>query len=454
MPERLKENGYLFGYLFKRLRNWKVALTLTLVIAFANLPLAYMAYRLFYVEPYIASLPEAVRLIANYEPFFSTWYGGSTIGIWLALIVLWAYHMHAKRKVATKPQKVAKALFIGVLCLLLGISILHLQLARCEWNVYRQVDVLMIGDEEFRAQPSWITNAENVLQDVSDDRFDQSHINFYARGWLAWDSSDGVTDSYDLMQEALAESGLPRKKVGFSDWGFIAGSEWIDGDGVKWWIDLLLIFSGQEIDMKGLSPPMCNMTIIHHDHVNLHFLTHELGHQYYLQHCGDPWCVMNVDWQFGDNFCSNCRNALNANRDKWLTDPEVFFGLYYFDKDGKIPDYYWEKQPGYFVLRFDGKTLAIPTRNTWWGWGNWMRIRCGTTVNIQIVPNAGFAYNNTYTFNYPPIIVSDPENPPSPLQIFDAIMFDFYLNDTWTFEASFYEVESSHCSGGQIPKKI
>ena len=85
--------------LMKRLKKeWKVALILSVIIAVVNLPLQYLAYRFFYVEPYIASLPETIRPIANYEPFFSTWYGASTIIVWVALIGLWLGHLGFKRK--------------------------------------------------------------------------------------------------------------------------------------------------------------------------------------------------------------------------------------------------------------------------------------------------------------------------------------------------------------------
>jgi len=406
--------------LFKKVRNWKIALTLTLIIAVANLPLQYLAYRFFYVEPYLASLPEAIRAIADYEPFFSTWYGGATIGVWLALIALWAWHLHAKRKVTVNSKKLSTALVVGFLCFILGLTLFHLQLARCEWNTYRQVDVLMIGDEEFRAQSSWVTNAENVLESVSDNRFDQSHINFYARGWLAWDSLDGRTDIYDLMQEALAESGMPRQQVeivpGFWDWGFISGSEWTDADGVKWWIDLLLIFTGQNADMKGLSPPMCNTTIIHHDHVNLHTLTHELGHQYYLQHCGDPWCVMNVDWQFGDNFCSGCRAALTSHNSKWLTDPEIFVGC--DDEKGEIV----KPGAGFFDYGF-----------LWW----LARVKCGTTLTIRAEAKEGWYFDHYYGINAPFIFTQDPDDPPPPSFTEYAQEFDFTFSDTWTITAWF-----------------
>lgn len=188
-------------------------------------------------------------------------------------------------------------------------------------NPYNIVDVLLIGDEEFRAHPDWMDNAENVLQDLNDNRFAASDIRFYARGWLAWDSLDSRTDCYDLMQDALEESGLPREQVeilpGFWDWGFISGSAWVDSNGLVWYVDLLLIFTGQNMNIKGFSLPMCNTTIIRHDEVNLHVVTHELGHQYYLDHCGDWWCVMNDAMQWGDDFCNDCRNDLTNNNDKW-----------------------------------------------------------------------------------------------------------------------------------------
>lgn len=89
-------------------KNWKVALALTVIIAVANLPLQYLAYRFFYVEPYIASLPEALRPIANYEPFFRTWYGASTIIVWAALIVLWLGHLGFKHKMTVKRKEKKK----------------------------------------------------------------------------------------------------------------------------------------------------------------------------------------------------------------------------------------------------------------------------------------------------------------------------------------------------------
>ena len=65
--------------MFEKLKNWKVALALTVIMAIANLPLQYLAYRVLYVEPFVASQPEAIRSIVNPEPFFHTWYGALAI---------------------------------------------------------------------------------------------------------------------------------------------------------------------------------------------------------------------------------------------------------------------------------------------------------------------------------------------------------------------------------------
>lgn len=78
----------------KRLKkNWKATLALTVIIAIANLPLQYLAYRVLYVEPLLRSEPAYLRPFIEYEPFFRTWYGGSTIIVWAVLIVSWIWHL-------------------------------------------------------------------------------------------------------------------------------------------------------------------------------------------------------------------------------------------------------------------------------------------------------------------------------------------------------------------------
>jgi len=440
------------------------ALIMSVIIDIAILPLIYWFYNEFYVKPFVQTHLSTM----NYQPFFATGYGIFVIAMWIVVSVPWIVFGLLKliqwSRLGKKKSKVKRSLIAALLALIIFSTIVlycfKIPEVKARWNTWDEVDVLCLADEEFMAHPDWVTNAENVLQSVNDERFADSKIAFYIRGWQNWDSNDGCDGIYNLYQEGIHECGLPIQWTqpdpihvpGLWGWGFISGSEWVDAESVTWWIDCLLIFTGQQCDTNpALGTPWCNAVIFRYDAVDFRRMTHELGHQYYLEHCGDAWCVMNVAWQFGDNFCSNCRAKLNANRDKWMTDPEVFFGLYYKDKEGKIPDYYWEKEPGDFILDYDGKILVLPNRKTFWGWGNWMRIRCGTLVTLHIVPNPGFAYNYTYVGNHQPIFVQNPDEPSPPSILFYTPTFNFCMNDTWTFAALFYETENCDSFGGRIP---
>ncbi len=412
------------------MKNLKWLALISVVVAVAIWPVTYAIYREFYVKPFLQSAPPYLRPYIDYQPFFSTWYGMFTLAVWVCIVSSWIaigfqkiirWYRLCKQKSKVK-QNIIGVLLAIVLLLTVAFYCLNISKVEARWNVYNEVDVLMIGDEEFRAHSDWMENAENVLQDVSDNRFEESHILFYTRGWLDWDSLDSQTCTYSLMQEALAESGLPRQQVeivpGSQDWGFISGGEWTDKEGVVWWIDLLIIFTGQDCNMRGFSPPMFNMTILRYDSVDLHIMTHELGHQYYLLHCSDPWCAMNVDWQFGDNFCADCRAQLNAKKDKWLTDPTV-----------------------YFISHIDKGQFVSPVNYTDFIWGKWAiyfaRRRCGTTVTVRAEPLEGWILEHYYARNTPWTYTQDPEAPPPPsFNVYES-EFEFTLNDTWTIYALF-----------------
>ena len=426
----------------RRDMNRKIALLITIIVAVGVLPLSFAGYKELYVRPFLESQPAHLRPYIDYKPFFSTGYGVATVVTWLVLIFLWGFEVvrFLKRKLNEKELKntICVVAIATVLILALTVSLFRINFVQAKWNVYNEVDVLCIADEEFRANPNWITNAENVLQDVSDNRFEESYIRFYLRGWLEWDSLDSRTDTYDLMQVALAESGLPRQQVeilpDFWDWGFISGSEWVDGDGVTWWIDLLLIFTGQDCDMRGLSIPMCNMTIIRYNEVNLHVMTHELGHQYYLEHCDNPFCVMNVDWQLGDNFCESCRAKLNNNKDKWMTDPEVYYAVYYQKDDGTVEF----EEPGCFTAYFNGENHTLPNHETFFGYGGMFRVRCGIEITFYVTEYESYFLNITTALNAPPIFTQDPDDPPPKhINFGRAYSFSFIMNDTWTFAGWF-----------------
>jgi len=413
------------------------------VVAVAVLPLMFTAYMEFYVKPYVQSKPEWMRAYVNYEPFLGTVYGLATIAVWVFIgdITLLAYLRRLKK------ERVLVAVLLALL-FIAGFSGIGAVEARC--NTWNFVDVLCLGDEEFMARSDWVEKVEVFLSRVNEERFTDSKIMFFIRGWLEWDSDDSCTVIYELMQEAIVESGMPRREVevlpGLRAWAFISGSEWVDSDGVVWWIDELLIFTGQGCDMKALGPEPLNVAIFRWDGVDFRIMTHEFGHEYCLPHCGDAWCVMNVDWQFGDNFCANCRAKLDMSRDKWMTDPEIFFGLYLGPRLGEE---YWKKEPGSFTLSYEGKTVTVPNAKTFWGWGNMMRFRCLTIVKVQIRPSVGFGFNYCYVGNHQPIFTQDPGAPSPPSLVFYTATFSFCLNDTWTFAAFLY-YDPCSSSGGRF----
>lgn len=63
-----------------------------------------------------------------------------------------------------------------LLCLTLIAGVFQVNFAQARYNEYNDVDVLMIADEEFRANSDWMENAENVLQEVSTERYEKSYL--------------------------------------------------------------------------------------------------------------------------------------------------------------------------------------------------------------------------------------------------------------------------------------
>lgn len=442
---------------------WAIKLILLLSVAsVVVLPLCFIAYMELYVKPFIESYPLHQRPYVQHEPFFSTSFGVFTEFVWLATVVVFSY-MIAKRLCA-HPKKLLKAITVGCIIIAFFVALLSIESAvSSRWNYTNVVDVLCIGDEEFLAHSNYVTNAESVLADVNTNKFSEFGILFSIRGWLSWDSLDTRLTAYSLMQEALAESGLPRQKVevipGYEDWGFISGSEWLNADSTTMWIDHLLIFTGQDCDVRGMSIPQCNMTLIRYDSVGRVVLTHELGHQYYLAHCGDVFCIMNDYWHFSDNFCGNCKAKLNDARDKWMTDSLVYFGLYYTAD--------WHKEPGYYTLTFSstigtyspsqkkyveyGSIVNLENWKTPWGWGNWIRIRCGTLLTVKVTAYSEYAFKNCSVENAPPIYTTNPNDPPQDKFWFYTSPFTFYINDTWAFAAFFVKKTLPGGSSGGFP---
>jgi len=277
----------------------------------------FLAYTAFYVKPLLLSYPAALRPYIDYDPFFATWFGKSAVVIggilacsWVAIGIQRVWRKLSAKKVLT--TVITATLILGVVAQLGNVPVVQ-----ARWNCYNHIDILAVRDEEF-AEMGLEADVEAVLADVSENRFENHFdISLHLRGWVDWDSDDGKTCPIYLCIEAI------------NDLGYEEGIEY-DG----YWIDLLLIFTGQNMDIRGWGYPFRDdrygiglsdpVMIVRYNEINLHVLTHELGHQYYLDHCGDPWCVMNVDWQWGDDFCSGCQNDVMNERDKWQTDKKTF----------------------------------------------------------------------------------------------------------------------------------
>lgn len=67
----------------------KIVALATVIIAVAVFPIAFMAYKEFYVKPLLLSYPEFLRPWVDWEPFLSTAYGYFTVLVWMGLGVSW-----------------------------------------------------------------------------------------------------------------------------------------------------------------------------------------------------------------------------------------------------------------------------------------------------------------------------------------------------------------------------
>jgi len=159
------------------------------------------------------------------------------------------------------------------------------------------VDVLVVGDEEWWADPTQKDRAQIEMDKANYFRnFGLPHsfedpfgIVFEIRDFIHWDSTDNQEDGYELLQEAIRENGgIYNEVMGW--WEYQGEWRWINGS--KYLIDILVVLTGQDMDMIGLSPPQWNALIIEKGYVGYTLFRHELSHQYWLQHCGDPKCYV------------------------------------------------------------------------------------------------------------------------------------------------------------------
>ncbi len=155
-----------------------------------------------------------------------------------------------------KKQKVA-LLFILLFALLLAV-----QPAYASGYYETTIDILVVEDEEFAGlwfypKNVWYNNFFHARE-----YFTIRGMPMEVRGTISWDSDDSCHDIYYLLQEAIRETGYSRH---------------IYYNG--YYIDLLIVFTGQDADMAGLSPPDWYALIVKYTtFAQLCIMEHELGH--------------------------------------------------------------------------------------------------------------------------------------------------------------------------------
>jgi len=311
------------------LKNLTLILCVLTALTAVSFIAGYCAYQHFYLAPWQEEHPwEDFPL-----PYWKTLYIAPSLAFLTALIATLTLSLKRRYKL-----KAGLAVLLLVISSFLG-GVRYSQAFIDYPSGGSEVDILVMFDEEFVAKGLDEHKTASFIEEVSDLRFTQSNITLVVRNtwdWTYWKSPNDTNDCVDLIQSAIQQActleGLQIHQVlvlGYPLWGLVAGSPWKpcpNNPRLTYYIDLLIIYTGQDMNAEGLSIPQLNAMIIRYDQrLSLRTLTHELGHQFGLDHCSNPWCVMNVDWQLGDDFCSDCRQKLNDNNGKYPSDWELWF---------------------------------------------------------------------------------------------------------------------------------
>jgi hypothetical protein len=241
--------------------------------------------------------PSDMASVIDFSPYTGTFEGGLLISIAAILGIFWLMLISHRKKL--------KSATLTVLMIIVALSFTP----RVYAGYYEKiVDVLGVGDEEFDAfyPPGWERYyGWEIYVYAAFNRFEESfNINFKLRGWISWDSDDSTEDMYDLLQEAIQET------------GFVSGETTYNG----YIIDVLMVFTGQLVYMQGFSPPEWKALIIKGwapDWPRGRLIQHELSHQFWVTHCNND-CVMNPNLIIiPDSWCSKCAAIIHDNKDRF-----------------------------------------------------------------------------------------------------------------------------------------
>lgn len=303
--------------------NYKVGV---FILGFITATFLFALYEsLLRYEQKIQSVPLDLRPWVDFKPYTATFEGGLFIALGAVLLIFWFISFVG----LPKKKKTCLALLF-----LVATTPILVQIPTVSSGYYEDVvDVLAVVDEEFAAY--WPDGWERyygweIYINMAFDRF----YNVFGkmvrlRGWIYWDSTDGVGDLGVLLQEAIAETGFQSGKTVYVATMSLWGTSWQIG----FVIDVLLVFTGEFTDMQGFSYPYWNALIIngvYGDNYRKWVVQHEMSHQFYASHCNE-FCVMNQNLPFGspvpDSWCDYHKAVISANInrfDRWV---EGSFGV-------------------------------------------------------------------------------------------------------------------------------
>lgn len=186
--------------------------------------------------------------------------------------------------------------FLSVL-IALAVAVLMINPVHASGYWEKNIDILVVEDEEFAGLWQGFKNEWYwYFTDALDYYYCLVGAPMIIRGTVSWDSNDNCHDPYYLLQEAIQETGYKRHM-------------YYNG----YYIDLLVVFTAQEMDMAGFSPPDWYALIIKHSFLCQEIIiTHELGHQFNLPHCENILCVMCPN-AISSYLCSSCLAKAVAN---------------------------------------------------------------------------------------------------------------------------------------------
>lgn len=316
-----------------KMSKFRIAVLLLLTIT--------VIYAMFVVWSFIEYNTYISTLIARYEalginfdfvtPFkyIDFWYGEVALWIGIGLTVSWVFIASSKKKRAAltcdgdssafswlKRRKWKLALIFLMIVVVLPLTIVKAQEPIC-------VNGLIYFDEEcsdeYRRSRYWeaFFEYDHASRWRPATRFkDNWNIEFVGLNDhnCFWDSDDSETNEVKLLQEAIRKLGGVYDDE--EDWWVWEPKDYAIDEHTYALAELLIIVTGQNMEIRGLSPPTWNAMIIRFDAMN-NVELHEMSHQFQCLHCSN-FCVMNptyIDLMW--NWCGDCFNFIMNHREKW-----------------------------------------------------------------------------------------------------------------------------------------